>query len=103
MELDYNIIFKSAQRSKIKFYKKFVHWFGRHYFGCDIHPNDNISNSVSFAHNALGVVINADAIVQDNVIIQHHVTIGRNDRGAKNQKRGIYRCSCYCPGRHRYR
>lgn len=88
MELDYNIIFKSAQRSKIKFYKKFVHWFGRHYFGCDIHPNDNISNSVSFAHNALGVVINADAIVQDNVIIQHHVTIGRNDRGGQKSEKG---------------
>ena len=106
MELDYNIIFKSAQRSKMKFYKIFVHWLGRHYFGCDIHPNDNICNSVSFAHNALGIVINANAIVQDDVIIQHHVTIGSNDRGgggSKNQKRGIYRCSCYCPGRHRYR
>lgn len=42
MDLDYNKVFKSAQRSKMKIYKKFVHWLGKRYFGCDIHPNDNI-------------------------------------------------------------
>lgn len=69
MDLDYNRVFKSAQRSRWIVYKRFAHWLGRHYFGCDIHPNDNISNSVSFAHNALGIVINQIATAQDHVII----------------------------------
>ena len=67
MDLDYNKIFKSAQRSKLIIYKKFVHWFGKHYFCCDIHPNDNISNSVSFGHNAIGVVINENSIIHKTI------------------------------------
>ncbi|MBR6698063.1 MAG: hypothetical protein IKL73_07370 [Lachnospiraceae bacterium] len=35
-----------------------------------------IGKNVVFEHNALGVTIYPDSIIEDNVHIQHHVTIG---------------------------
>lgn len=29
----------------------------------------------------MGTVVNEDAFIDENVIIQHHVTIGRNEKG----------------------
>lgn len=81
MDLDINRVFRSALKSKCKLYRKFVYWFCKHYFYCDIHPNRNIHESVVFAHNGLGIVINEDVIIGENVHIQHHVTIGSNGRG----------------------
>ena len=81
MDLSINTLMRSGCRSKNKLYKKFVYWFCKHYFGCDIHPNDRLSLSTNFAHNGLGVVINDDAIIDKNVLIQHHVTIGTNGNG----------------------
>lgn len=40
-------------------------------------------SSVSFPHNALGVVIHPNSIIGENVCIQHHVLLGqRNGSGA---------------------
>lgn len=47
-------------------------------FSCDIPRKATIGKNVKFVHNALGVVINADAKIGDNVRILHHVTIGSN-------------------------
>lgn len=80
MELNFNQIFHFAANKK-KWYQKAVYWFCKHYFYCDIHPSNKIHNSVYFAHNAMGVVINQDAIIDENVTIQHHVTIGKTDKG----------------------
>lgn len=88
MDLDINRMMRAAIRSKNKYYKKFIYWFCRHYFYCDIHPTKNISETVEFAHNGLGVVINKDARIGENVLIQHHVTIGSNHRGIPHIRGG---------------
>ena len=90
MDLGVNKVFRTAKRSKTKIVQRFLYWFMKHYFHCDIHPNDKIDDSVVFAHNALGVVINKDAIIEDNVRIQHHATIGRgSDKGCPIIRRGV--------------
>ena len=88
MDLDINRVLQSGCNSKNKLYKKFIYWFCKHYFYCDIHPNGNISPTLQLAHNGLGVVINADAKIGDNVVIQHHVTIGSNGKGVPKICRG---------------
>lgn len=82
MDLDFNKVFRSGLRSKKRIYKSFIYWFCKHYFGCDIHPDMNISESVEFAHNALGTVINKNAVIEEGVIIQHHALIGSTDKGS---------------------
>ena len=94
MDLDFNKIFRSGCNSKNGIYKRFIYWFCKRYFSCDIHPTDNIDKSVYFAHSALGVVINKDSIIDENVVIQHHVTIGRNDHGVPHIRGGIHWCRC---------
>lgn len=90
MDLDFNKVFKSGQNSKNGLYKKFIYWFCKHYFYCDIHPNDNIDRTVTFAHNALGCVINKDAIIDENVTIQHHVCVGKNNHGVPHVRGGVF-------------
>lgn len=94
MDLNFNKIFRSALKSKSKWYKKFVYWFCKHYFYCDIHPDDNIAYDVEFAHGALGVVINKNAKLDSGVTIQHHVTIGSTDKGAPCIRGGAYLGAC---------
>ena len=48
---------------------------------CDIPKEAKIDKSVEFPHYALGVVITPSAIIEENVIIQHHVTIGISKEG----------------------
>ena len=81
MDLNINNLLQSACKSNWTLYKKFIYWFCKHYFYCDIHPTDRISESVTFTHNGLGVVVNDDAVIDENVLIQHHVTIGTNGKG----------------------
>lgn len=81
MDLNINKVLLWGRKSKNKICKRLIYWFCKHYFCCDIHPTDKISPTAKFAHNGLGVVINEDAIISDNVLIQHHVTIGTNGKG----------------------
>ena len=80
-DFDVNKVLQLGRKTNSKFLKKLIYWFCKHYFYCDIHPNNNIGNSVVFAHNALGVVINGDATIGERVMIQHHVTIEKNTKG----------------------
>lgn len=50
-------------------------------YSCDIPRKAKIADTVEFPHNALGVVIAPEAIVEDNVTIQHHVTLGVKEKG----------------------
>ncbi len=50
-------------------------------YGCDIPRKVKIGKNVRFGHKALGVVIHKDSVIEDNVIIQHHVNIGMNKIG----------------------
>lgn len=89
MDLNINTILQSACKRKWTIYRKFVYWFCKHYFYCDIHPTDRISENVVFAHNGLGVVVNDGAIIDENVLVQHHVTIGTNGKGVPHIRGGI--------------
>lgn len=89
MDLNVNSLLQSACKSKCTIYRKFIYWFCKHYFYCDIHPTDSIAENVVFAHNGLGVVVNEDAVIDKNVLIQHHVTIGSNGKGAPHIRGGV--------------
>lgn len=68
---------------------KLVYWLSRKFpggtfllrilYGCDIPRKATIGKNVEFAHRGLGTVINANSVIEDGVIIQHHVTLGRKD------------------------
>ena len=60
----------------------FNKWMGTIY-SCDIPRKAKLGKDIYFPHNALGVVINANAKVGDNVVINHHVTIGVNKESGK--------------------
>lgn len=77
LDIDINKLLKKGRNSKSRIYKKIINWFIRHYFSCDIKCNSKISDTVYFAHNGLGPVINEDCIIESGCVIQHHVTIGR--------------------------
>lgn len=73
----YNLANKLKQR-KIPLIPKTLIWFNRVLFSCDIQLNRNIHNTVTFSHNALGVVIHEKAVIGRNTQILQHVTIGGN-------------------------
>ena len=89
-DLDINAVLRSRRHSKQKIYRKFVYWFVKHYFLCDIHPNMQMADTVQIAHNGLGCVINQDAVIGENVIIQHHVTIGLGKGGVPKIFNNVY-------------
>lgn len=53
-------------------------------YGFDCPRRTKIGRNVRFLHKGLGTVINPNAIIDDNVTIQHHVTIGTNRVGGKS-------------------
>lgn len=57
-------------------------------YGFDCPRRTKIGQNVKFLHKGLGTVINPNAIIDDNVTIQHHVTIGTNKIGGKVPKIG---------------
>jgi len=57
-------------------------------YSCDIPRKARIGENAHFVHNGLGVVVNANAIIGDNVRIQHHVTIGTSKIPAAAPKIG---------------
>ncbi len=58
-------------------------------FSCEIPYTCEIHKSVKLAHYGLGVVINANARIEENVIIYQNVTIGnRNRSGAPIIQKG---------------
>lgn len=66
-DMDINTILRSGRHSKLKLYRNFTYWFCKHYFGCDIHPDMAMEDTVRIAHNGLGCVINKDAVIAENV------------------------------------
>ena len=52
-------------------------------YGFECPRKAKIGENVNFEHRGLGTVISSNAIIEDNVTIQHHVTLGirhANDR-----------------------
>lgn len=52
-DMDINTILRSGRHSKLKLYRNFTYWFCKHYFGCDIHPDMAMEDTVRIAHNGL--------------------------------------------------
>lgn len=81
---------------------RFFFWVSRHLpfgckilrllFSCDIPRKTKIGNNVRFGHKGLGIVVHEDATIEDNVMIQHHVTIGilKQGSGAPIIKEGCF-------------
>lgn len=82
------------QRHKIKLFARIISQLGRFFTGIEIHPSAKISAGV-FIDHGMGVVIGATAVVEENVIIYHGVTLGGTgkDKGAKRHptvKKGAF-------------
>lgn len=45
-DMDINTILRSGRHSKLKLYRNFTYWFCKHYFGCDIHPDMAMEDTV---------------------------------------------------------
>ena len=69
-------IYSRMHRSKNKFKKRFLHFYLRIIYACDIMPGTLIGEGAKFAHNGLGCVINEDVIIGQNCNIGAGVTIG---------------------------
>lgn len=70
----FNILFRLSRKSGV------INFIFKHFYSCDIPRKVNFCgsyNSVSFLHNALGVVIHPNARIGKNVYIQHHVLLGQ--------------------------
>lgn len=73
-------LYKKMHTSKNTVYRKIIHFYLRAVYSCDIMPQTKIGKNPHFAHTGMGVVINKDAVIGDNVKIGAHVVIGgRNE------------------------
>ncbi|MBR2384934.1 MAG: serine O-acetyltransferase [Clostridia bacterium] len=72
------------QRHKLKLFARIISQLGRLLTGIEIHPSAKISAGILIDHG-MGVVIGETAVVEENVIIYHGVTLGGTgkDRGEK--------------------
>lgn len=61
---------------------RFLEYFIRVVYACELHGVTKIGEGTIFVHNGLGCVIHPDAIIGKNCRIYQNVTIGgRNNRG----------------------
>lgn len=69
---------------KLKLLARFISNLGRFIHGTDIHPAAEIGENFIIDHGN-GIVIGETAVIGDNVLIYHQVTLGGtgNDSGAK--------------------
>lgn len=52
----------------------------RFIYKCDV-PRKTSTGRITFGHKGLGVVIHPETVIEDDVFIQHHVTIGIRKKG----------------------
>lgn len=69
-------LYKKMHTSKNAIYRKLLHFYLRTVYTCDIMPQTVIGENTHFAHQGMGVVINQDAVIGNNVKIGAHVVIG---------------------------
>lgn len=78
-----NDYLRKGRKSKSKLYKRYINWFIKHYFCCDIKCETQIADTVVFVHGGLGCVIHPNAIIEDNVRILQGVTLGVRNLGGR--------------------
>jgi len=69
----FDIFFRLSRKSGL------VNYFFKKHYGCDIPRAVSIGKGIIFSHNAMGVVLHPNAVIGDNVCIQHHVLIGEKN------------------------
>lgn len=62
-------LLKIGRDSNSKVKRKFINWFIRRYYACEIDCASKISDSVKFPHNGFGVVVSPYSEIGDNVSI----------------------------------
>lgn len=70
------ILARRLHLKKVPLLPRFIKYFMRLLFSCDIPYTANIHQTVKFPHHGLGVVIGHDTIVGENTKILQNVTIG---------------------------
>lgn len=66
--------------TKIPFVSKLIHFILRIIYCCDIMPGTKIGEGTRFPHRGLGVVINQNAVIGKNCIVEANVCIGGNGK-----------------------
>ena len=82
--MNINSILKFGRKINNKLIRKIVNRMIKLIFAADIPCETAIADSVFFAHNGLGCVVNQNAIIEEGCIIQHRVTIGVKNKGGKS-------------------
>lgn len=67
---------KKCRRIHLNIIAKIVEWIIRYICGCEISSRMQIGSGLQMPHNGLGVVINANSVIGNNVKILQNVTIG---------------------------
>ena len=84
-------IMNSLHRRKVPFFPNLIRLYIRVIYSCELHPMTPIGKKSTFAHNGLGVIVNKNAIIGENVTIFQNVTIGgRNGRGAPHIEDDVF-------------
>lgn len=68
----------------------FVNVVIRLVYGCDIPCTMKIPDSVYFAHNGLGCVINGSSIIKENVTIYPNVIIGKHKNACPTIEENVF-------------
>ncbi|MDM5314909.1 hypothetical protein QUF49_02820 [Fictibacillus sp. b24] len=88
----FNKLLKSGLTSNSNIKRKLVTVIMKAYYSSDISLDASIAETVHFCHSGFGTVINPKSIIEENVTIQHRVTIGEKNPGggAPLIKKGSY-------------
>lgn len=82
----FSILYKASRRSRI------INKIFSLIYKCEIPVSAKIGKNVTFNHNGLGVVIHPNAVIEDNVHIEHHVCLGQ--RTNKDVSAPVIRKNC---------
>lgn len=80
-------IVNKMNKTRFKPIARFWHYYLRVVYACDIMPGLKMGNNVRFSHNGLGVIINQNTKIGNNVNIEGNVVIG--GRGRKGEAPNI--------------
>lgn len=72
------LLSRKLYQLNLRFLATLFEKFNRILFSAEIPNSAEIDDSVIFGHKGLGVVVSEDAVIKENVIVMHQVTIGKN-------------------------
>lgn len=72
------LLSNKLNKKNVPFIPKLLWMVNRIVFTTDIPPKTNIHKSVTLNHNGMGVIINGNSIIKEDVFIGSHVLLGGN-------------------------